>query len=78
MSWIELPGDESSPELEEITRPWRKDGLPTVVAAMKNSPKALKAVMGMNMSITFGASTLGRRTEELIATQVSAYNECFY
>jgi hypothetical protein len=41
-------------------------------------PEALNAVWRLNMSITFGASTLGRRREEIIATAVSALNHCHY
>ena len=42
------------------------------------APKALQAVMQANMAVSFGGSTLGRRREELIATSVSALNDCFY
>jgi hypothetical protein len=52
--------------------------VPSVVAAMKPSPKALKAVLRMNTAVTFGGSSLGRRREEMIASTVSALNHCFY
>ncbi len=79
MSWVRLPGDTDTPELERVTRPYRAaGGVPSVVAAMKPSPKALTAVLRMNSAVTFGGSSLGRRREEMIATSVSALNQCFY
>jgi len=79
MSWLKLPGDTETPELERITRSYREAGaVPSVVAVMKPSPKALKAVLRMNYAVTFGGSSLGRRREEMIAMTVSGLNECFY
>ena len=80
MSWIELPGDESSPELARLTKTYREAGrpVPSVLAALKPNPAAMRAVLQMNMAVTFGGSVLGQETEELIATTVSALNECFY
>ncbi len=80
MSWIKLPGDESSPELSRLTKPYRNAGRPTpsVVAAMKHNPSAMRAVLQMNAAVTFGGSILGQYREELIASLVSGLNECFY
>ena len=80
MSWIALPADDASPELERLTRPYAKQGRPppSVVAPLKHSPKAFRAVMQMNNAVTFGGSRLGRRIEEMISTCVSALNDCFY
>jgi alkylhydroperoxidase family enzyme len=79
MAWIDLPGDEDTRELERVTRKWRQQrGVPHVVGVMKPSVPALRGVMAMNNAVTFGGSTLGRRREELIATTVSALNDCFY
>ena len=80
MAWIELPDDEATPSLARLTAPYRKAGRPTpaVVAVMKPSPRAMRAVLQMNTAVTFGGSRLGRADEELIATAVSALNECFY
>ncbi|TMA50949.1 MAG: hypothetical protein E6J80_14090, partial [Deltaproteobacteria bacterium] len=41
-------------------------------------PEALNSVWRMALGITFGASTLGRAREEMIATAVSALNHCHY
>ncbi len=80
MSWIDLPADEATPELARATKPWRKEGraVPAVIAPMKHSPKALRAVNQMNFAVTFGGSRLGRRREELIASATSALNDCFF
>ncbi len=80
MAWIDLPGREDNPELERLTRRYRRDGRPTppVVAVMKQSPRSLRAVLAMNYTLSFGASTLGHRREELIAASISALNDCFY
>jgi hypothetical protein len=80
MAWIPLPDDEATPQLSRLTAVYRQEGRPTpsVIAVMKPSPRAMRAVLAMNSAVTFGGSRLGRATEELIATAVSALNECFY
>ena len=80
MAWIDLPDDEATPELSRATRPYRDQGrkVPAVVSVMKPSPKALRGVLQMNYAVTFGGSSLGQRREEMIATAVSAWNDCFY
>jgi hypothetical protein len=80
MAWIELPDDEATPELARVTKQYRTAGrpVPRVIGVMKPSPKTLRAVLKLNMAVTFGGSSLGRRREELIATTVSALNDCFY
>jgi hypothetical protein len=80
MSWIHLPADDSSPAVMRLTKPYRDQGrkTPAVVAAMKPNPAAMRAVLQMNAAVTFGGSTLGQYTEELIATATSALNQCFY
>ena len=59
--------------MEEQCRP-----TPAVIAAMKPNPRLLDGGRRMNNAATFGGSSLGRRTEELVATAVSALNDCFY
>jgi uncharacterized peroxidase-related enzyme len=48
------------------------------MACMGLRPDALRSVWNLNRDITFGASTLGRTREEMIATAVSAINRCHY
>jgi alkylhydroperoxidase family enzyme len=52
--------------------------VPNIMKCMGLRPEALMGVWRLNMAITFGASTLGRRREEMIATAVSALNHCHY
>jgi AhpD family alkylhydroperoxidase len=80
MSWLTLPGDEATPELARLTAPWRERGqqVPPVIQVLKARPATLRAVVDLNYALTFGASSLGRRGEELIAVWVSALNDCFF
>jgi hypothetical protein len=78
MAWIELPEDDVTPELVRTLKPYSGRRVPSVIAVMKPAPKTLRAVLQMNQAVTFGGSSLGRRREELIATTVSALNDCFY
>ena len=63
--------------LDEMIQPPNKN-LPLVLQCMSLNPTAIKAVSGLNNAITFGASTLTRVQEEMIATTVSVINECDY
>ncbi|MEI9949952.1 MAG: carboxymuconolactone decarboxylase family protein [Pseudomonadota bacterium] len=80
MSWLTVPDDAATAELERLTEPWRSRGerVPPVIAVLKRSPRAFEAVLGLNYALAFGTSSLGRRREELIATWVSALNDCFF
>ena len=63
----------------EITRiPFTRGRVPNVIKSMGLRPDAMRAVFRMATAITFGASTLGRVREEMIATAVSAHNHCHY
>ncbi len=80
MAWIELPDDQATPELARLTQRYRNEDrpVPAVMQVLKATPKTFRAVVQMNMAVTFGGSTLGQLREELIATSVSALNGCFY
>jgi AhpD family alkylhydroperoxidase len=80
MAWLKVPDDTATPELELLTEPWRKRGerVPPVIAVLKSTPRAFEAVLGLNYALSFGASSLGRRQEELIAVWVSALNGCYF
>lgn len=56
----------------------RNGRLPAVLQVMSLHPGAMEAVIDLNNQISFGGSTLGRRREEMIATVVSAINDCDY
>lgn len=80
MPWIRYPGDEDTPAISRATRAWRDEGrqVPAVIAPMKHAPRTMRGVLQMNGAVTFGGSSLGQRDEELLATAVSAVNDCFY
>ncbi len=61
----------------ELTKS-RNGRLPGALKSMSLNPEALLAVKHLNNTLTFGASTLGRRREEMIATLVSTMNDCDY
>ena len=41
-------------------------------------PEALRSVWHLSAGVSFGASTLGRAREDMLATAVSAKNSCPY
>ena len=49
-----------------------------IVRSMSLSPESLRASMGLYTAIMFGPSGLTRQERELLATVVSATNECYY
>jgi alkylhydroperoxidase family enzyme len=79
MAWIRIPPLDT-PELKRLAKPWTDQGRPvaSVIAPLLHRPRSMRGVLQMNNAVTFGGSSLGRRTEELIASTVSALNGCFY
>jgi uncharacterized peroxidase-related enzyme len=49
-----------------------------IVRSMNLSPESLRASMELYKAIMFGPSGLTRQERELLATVVSATNECYY
>ena len=49
-----------------------------IVRSMSLSPESLRASMELDKAIMFGPSGLTRQERELLATVVSAVNECYY
>jgi alkylhydroperoxidase family enzyme len=82
MSFIRIlsPEEADAPlrEAFEEVMAWRNGRLPPVMQCMSLHPQAMLGVKRLNEQVTFGASTLGGRREEMIATVVSASNECDY
>ncbi|HEV8716160.1 MAG TPA: hypothetical protein VGX03_25460 [Candidatus Binatia bacterium] len=84
MTWVKtFAEDEATGRLAEVYAELMKHSLsrgrvPNVMKCMGLRPEALLGVWRLNMGITFGASTLGRPREEMIATAVSALNHCHY
>ena len=84
MTWVKtFAENEASGRLAEVYAAVMKHPLgggrvPNILKCMGLRPEALLGVWRLNMGITFGASTLGRVREEMIATAVSALNHCHY
>jgi alkylhydroperoxidase family enzyme len=49
-----------------------------IVRSMSLNPEILRASIEMYKAIMFGPSPLSRQERELLATVVSAENECYY
>ena len=84
MAWVTtFTEDEATGRLAEvydkvIKHPISGGRVANIINCMRIRPEALLGVWNMNMGIAFGASTLGRKREEMIATSVSAINHCHY
>jgi alkylhydroperoxidase family enzyme len=84
MAWVRtFDESEAAGRLADVYAELKKASLargrvPNIMKCMGLRPEALMGVWQLNMAITFGASTLGRRREEMIATAVSALNHCHY
>lgn len=84
MAWIETFSEkEASGDLAEaygqiLNHPMTPGRVPNIIRCMGQRPEAMLQVWRTNMKITFGASTLGRVREEMIATAVSSINRCEY
>ncbi len=85
MAWISVlsreealrafPNDEG-----QVTRLWSQESSTSVniIQVFSVIPELMLARMKFAYSMTFGGSGLGRRMEELIATQVSGLLGCAY
>ena len=84
MTWVKtFAENEATGRLAEVygevmKHPLTAGRVPNIMKCMGLRPEALMGVWRMNMSLTFGASTLGRVREEMLATAVSALNHCHY
>ncbi|MGH7779393.1 MAG: hypothetical protein ACREQR_06170 [Candidatus Binataceae bacterium] len=84
MAWVKTFDEKEAVErLGEIYSEIKKAPLgggrvPNIMKCIGLRPEALLSVWRLNLGITFGASTLGRAREEMIATAVSALNHCHY
>lgn len=73
-----FPPDAVGP-MGPLTRMWENGATPPgILTVYSLIPEMLLAQMKFGLSITRGGSGLGRRIEELIATQVSSLLGCEY
>jgi alkylhydroperoxidase family enzyme len=81
MSWIKTVGnDEAQGRLKALydAAIQRAGRVYNIVRIMGLSPATLEASMALYRAAMFGPSPLSRAQRELLATVVSAENECFY
>ena len=73
------PGDASGLLAEEYAAAVERAGrVYNIVKSMSLRPDVLRRSMEMYRAIMFGPSALTRQERELLATVVSAVNECYY
>ena len=84
MAWISVLSREEAVRAfppDMVTRMWSQEKSstsPSIVQVFSLIPELMLARIPFGNSMTFGGSGLGRRMEELIATQVSGLLGCVY
>jgi len=84
MVWVKaIAEDEATGRLKEVYQrimgtALGAGGVPNVIKCISLRPQAMAGVWDLTQGITFGASTLVRVREEMIATAVSVVNRCHY
>lgn len=63
---------------DEIKKTRKLKQISPVLLSFGMRPEVLEEVTRLTFQATFGGSTLGRRREEMLATAVSAWNDCHY
>lgn len=81
MAWIRIiPREEAGEplrrEYEEAER--RAGRVFNIVAIMSQNPAAMKASMGLYLTLMYGPSPLSRAQREMLAVVVSVANDCHY
>jgi alkylhydroperoxidase family enzyme len=73
------PG-EATGHLKQVYDFWQEKlgQVPNVIKAVSLRPESLRVSDDFRNNVTFGASQLGRRREELIATLISDLVQCHY
>lgn len=70
-------------ELAELYQMWLeanpgREQIPGILKCFSLRPDFLRSVMGFSQQVHFSEGHLTRRTKEMIATYVSALNQCLY
>ena len=84
MAWVSVLSREEAlrafPDQEQVIRRWSEESSSSVniIQVFSIIPELMLARIKFAWSMTFGGSGLGRRMEELIATQVSGLLGCVY
>ncbi len=81
MAWIETVDaeDATGPLKREYDAAIGRAGkVYAIVASMSLNPPVLRTAMSIYKSVMHGESPLSRMQREMLATAVSAFNECHY
>jgi alkylhydroperoxidase family enzyme len=81
MAWIATVSEhEAHGRLKEIYDSFagKFPVVPNIMKAFSLKPEVLGSAAGLVTNVTFGASSLSRAQEEMIATAVSSLNRCHY
>ena len=81
MAWIKaIPEDKATGDLkrtyEEVSRARGK--ISNIMRVQSLNPNALRFFLGLYVSLMYGKSGLSRAEREMIATAISAHNQCDY
>lgn len=81
LAWIKaIPEDKATGDLkrtyEEVARDRGK--ISNIMRAQSLNPNALRFFLGLYVSLMYGKSGLARAEREMIATAISAHNQCDY
>ena len=81
INWIDE--QQASGELAEVYKKWfdhnpGRSEIPGILKCFSQRPDFLEDVMNFSYRVHFSDGNLTRRTKEMIATYVSALNQCPY
>ena len=81
IKWVE--DDQATGETQAVYDHWRKanpgrETLPEILKCFSSNPTFLAQVMEMSYGLHFQDGQLPYRTKEMLATYVSALNQCRY
>ena len=81
IQWID--DDDATGEVAEVYAAWKaanpnRDRMPEILKCFSLRPDFLKAMVDLSYPLHFQDGHLSRRIKEMIATYVSALNQCPY
>ncbi len=81
IQWVD--DDQASGEVAEIYSKWKGDNpgrekMPDILKCFSSRPDTLRSLMELTDPLHFADGSLSRQTKEMIATLVSAINQCPY
>ena len=81
INWVD--DDDATGEVAEIYNGWKqanphREKMPEILKCFSNHPEMMKGVLAFSYPLHFQDGSLTRRQKEMIATYVSALNQCPY